>query len=152
MSFAQGFSVGYGLRTGVIVAALLAGKPALAQHPVQQPASSDTVETGGKIYTFVDQMPTLPGGGGNATIVAAIMHFFVAPKHDETGGGSVNVEFIVTTKGAIDRSRILKAPSRALGQAVLDALQKLPRFKPGKHKGHLVPVRFTLRISCIKLQ
>ena len=152
MNFAWGLSVVCGLRIGVVVAALLTGNTALAQHSIQQPASSDTVETGDKIYTFVEQMPALPGGGGNATIVAAVMHFFIAPKHDETGGGSVTFEFVMTTKGAIDRSRILKAPSRALGQAVLDALQKLPRFKPGKHKGHLVPVRFTLRISCIKLQ
>ena len=46
----------------------------LAQPAAAQSGSED------KVYTYVEQMPQLPGGGGNAAIVAAIQERLVYPE------------------------------------------------------------------------
>lgn len=113
----------------------------------QSPASSTVKQP---VYTYVEQMPELPGGGSNAAIGAAIQKAFVMPKGNE--GGSVSLEFVVLPDGSTSQARVIQASNRELGAAVLAAVRRLPRFIPGKQNGQPVAVRVPLRFSCLKPQ
>lgn len=98
-----------------------------------------------KVYDVVEQMPTLPDGGGNAAIADAIQHVLVLPA-GEKAEGRVMVEFVVDRKGRVQNAKVLQAPTPALGKAVLSAVAKLPPFKPGMQNGETTNVRFQLPI------
>jgi TonB family protein len=98
------------------------------------------------VYTFVEQMPALPGGGGTGAIGLAIGRLLVLPAH-ETAGGRVVLEGVVAPDGTLGHLKILRAVTPGLGAAVLAAARRLPRLTPGRHEGQTVWVRLTLPIT-----
>jgi len=123
---------------------------AQTQPPIQPvlPKASDGGGKGvdtKKVYDVVEQMPTLPTGGGTQAIVTAVQQALVLPA-DEKTEGQVKVEFVVDRQGRVQEVKVLQSPSPALGKAVLAAVTKLPQFKPGKQNGETANVRFRLPI------
>ncbi|MDQ2771181.1 MAG: energy transducer TonB, partial [Bacteroidota bacterium] len=100
--------------------------------------------------TYVEQMPQLPSGGGDAAIWQVIMQNLRLPRGSD--GGSAVVEFVVTPTGVISKVQLRRATSAALGAAVVAATQQLPRLVPGRQAGQRVPVRMVIPFSCIKTQ
>jgi TonB family protein len=101
--------------------------------------------TPNKVYTYVEQMPTLPGGGGSAAIRDAIYQYLVVTS--DVVEGKVFVRFVVNEEGAVTTPSIVKGVSPKTDAAVLAAVNKLPRFLPGKQNGRAVQVEFTLPVS-----
>jgi protein TonB len=119
-----------------------------AQRPVVSPPHPTVpvaVDTG-RVYTFVEQMPALPGGGDTGAIGLAIGRLLVLPAR-ETVGGRVVLEGVVAPDGTLGRLKILRAVTPGLGSAVLAAARRLPRLTPGRHEGQAVRVRLTLPIT-----
>ena len=102
-----------------------------------------------KVYNFVEQMPQLPGGGGPATIAAAIQRHLIYPPEalNAQVEGRVFVQFIVTTTGAISQVKVVRSLVAACDVAALQAVRQLPRFTPGRQKGRPVCVQFTVPIT-----
>ena len=100
------------------------------------------------VYTYVEQMPELPGHRGTAAIVENIQRHLIYPKVPaaEQHAGRVFASFIVTDKGEVQAAEIIKGLSAAYDEAVLKAIQQLPRFVPGKKDGKAVNVSFTVPI------
>lgn len=103
-----------------------------------------------KVYTYVEQMPELPTGGGNAAIVKAIQEKLAYPK--PTAGrpameGRVFVSFTVGTDGVVRDGKIVKGLASLYDDAVLRAVQQLPRFEPGRQSGRAVAVSLTLPLT-----
>ncbi|TPG62393.1 energy transducer TonB [Hymenobacter nivis] len=96
------------------------------------------------VYTYVEQMPQLPGGGSNAAIMAAIQAR-VAP----TGGcgGKVFVSFVVGPSGVVREAKIIKGLAASCDEAVLAAVRQLPRFSPGRQNRRPVSVVLTVPIT-----
>ncbi|RZK95235.1 MAG: energy transducer TonB [Hymenobacter sp.] len=140
----------------------LTGQPDSPQVEVEAPVSgpvdlsglsgegSRSVEefTPDKVYTYVEQMPTLPGGGGSAAILYAVYQHLVVPR--DAAEGKVFVRFVVNAEGAVTTPAILKGVSPKTDAAVLAAVNKLPRFVPGKQNGRAVQVEFTLPVSVVQ--
>lgn len=101
--------------------------------------------TPNKVFTYVEQMPVLPGGGGSAAILAAIYQHLVVPS--DAVEGKVFVRFVVNAEGAVTRPTIVKKISPMTDAAVLAAVNQLPRFLPGKQNGRTVQVEFTLPVT-----
>ena len=99
-----------------------------------------------QVYTYVEQMPHLPGTSGMVAIVQQIQDNFVYPagQHEE---GRIFASFTVQADGSVGDTRIIKGLAPAFDAAVLAAIQKLPRFVPGKQSGHDVAVSFTVPIT-----
>lgn len=99
-----------------------------------------------KVYTYVEQMPHLPAADGMGPIVQQIQDNFVHP----TGPlqeGRVFASFTVKPDGSVSDTKIVKGLAPAYDEAVLAAIQKLPRFVPGMQSGKAVAVSFTVPIT-----
>jgi TonB family protein len=88
-------------------------------------------------------MPTLPDGGGERAIAAALQQLLVLPAGAQATG-LVSVEVIVDRTGKVRDAKLVQAPSPALGTALLAAVAKLPTLKPGQQNGQATNVRLRL--------
>lgn len=98
---------------------------------------------------YADQMPTLPGGGGNAALVAALQKKLKYPKPTSANPveGRVVVSITVEADGSIRETKMVKSPRPDCESAVAAAVLQLPRFVPGRHNNVPVPVVVTVPLS-----
>lgn len=128
---------------------------ACAQQEAPKPPVAGTQKPAPeKVYTFVEQMPQLPGGGGTQAIVNDFFKRFDLPKAAiEQGYGRSSVFFEVGSDGFVRHVRIVySSKSPALDSALLATARSFPRFIPGRQDGKAVAVSFTMPIACIKSQ
>ena len=102
-----------------------------------------------KVYTYVEQMPQLPGGGGNGAIVAAIQK---ASKYPSLAlrnqvEGRIFVSFTVNAQGDVSDVKVVKGLGSGLDEETVRAVKTLPKFIPGKQNGRAVSVSFTVPIT-----
>ena len=107
----------------------------------------DVVEN--KVYTYVEQMPELPGGGGNTAIVVAIQK---ATKYPSLAlrnqvEGRIFVSFTVNAQGDVSDVKVVKGLGSGLDEETIRAVKTLPKFRPGKQNGRAVSVSFTVPIT-----
>jgi protein TonB len=100
-------------------------------------------------YTYVEQMPELPGGGGQAAIVAAIQKAARYPGLALRNGveGKIFVSFVVNALGEVSDVKVVKGLGYGLDEETMRAVKSLPKFIPGKQNGQAVSVSFTVPIS-----
>ena len=122
----------------------------LAPPPPPIPIAEKDLKSGpDKVYTYVEQMPQLPGGGGNTAIVQYIQQQLVYPSVATANRkeGRVFVSFVVTNEGKVQDARIIKGLAKEYDAAVVAAVQQLPKFIPGMQDGKAVGVSFTVPIT-----
>jgi protein TonB len=108
-----------------------------------------------KVYTYVEQMPELPGGGGQQRIAMELMKRVGYPIIDlrEHYTGSASIYFEVSPSGAVQHIKLLRATgSSSVDSALVTAAKKLPHFIPGYQNGKPVTVSFIIPFSCLKPQ
>ena len=122
----------------VLLTSLVVAGPAAAQS-----------ESDNKVYTYVEQMPTMPNGEGQGAIVAAIQERLVYPElaRREKVTGRVFVSFVVTTTGKIVDIKVVKGLGAGCDEAAVQAVQQLPTLVPGKQNGRAVAVSFTVPVT-----
>lgn len=113
-----------------------------------KPATPSVID-GRKVYTYVEQMPALPGGGSVNAIIKAIQEKLVYPKLEKKDqvDGMVFASFIVEADGSVKEPRIIKGLRAPYDEAVLASVRQLPHFIPGKQNGQAVAVSFTVPIK-----
>ena len=126
-------------------------KVTITRVPIRRPAGPPAVTSSGhQVYTFVEEMPHLPGGGGQRAIVEAIQSRIAYPKAasgETLSSGRVYANFVVDSDGTVQGANIVKGLSPVLDKAVLAAIEQLPRFEPGKQSGQAVAVSFTIPVD-----
>jgi outer membrane biosynthesis protein TonB len=107
-----------------------------------------------KVYTYVEQMPQLPGGGGDKAIASQLMRLLRVPKlKEQLSWPRTKVSFIVGSDGRIyDEQVFLTDSIPEYSAAMLRAVRALPRFTPGYQEGKPVAVKITIPFSCIMIQ
>jgi TonB family protein len=144
----QQVNITYGNKPGEDVVTIT--RVPIPPAPPQPTPPQTKPSSGPKIYTYVEQMPQLPGGGGQAAIVKTIRQNVEYPKSMTKGNtpkGSVFAQFLVNAKGEVRETKIVKGLNPALDNAVLASIQQLPRFEPGRQDGKPVAVTFTVPIT-----
>jgi TonB family protein len=114
--------------------------------PTLVPYEQQALTSGPKVYTYVEQMPQVPGGGGQRAIVQAIQERVVYPKGN-SATGRVFVKFTVNSEGLVQDIAVVKGLNTACDQAVVTAIKQLPQFVPGKQRGKAVDVSFTVPVQ-----
>lgn len=102
-----------------------------------------------KVYVYVEKMPELPSGGGNAAITAAIQKAsrYPALALRNQVEGRVFVSFTVGNTGAISAIRVVKGLGSGLDEETIKAVASLPQLVPGRQNGRPVSVSMTLPIT-----
>jgi len=102
-----------------------------------------------KIYTFVSEMPTFPGG--NDALVRFIRDNLTYPRADKEMGvqGTVPVRFVINEDGTLTDAKVIRSVSPGLDAEALRLVRSMPRWVPGKQNGEVVKVQFDLPIRFV---
>jgi protein TonB len=118
----------------------------LEQLPVAKQAVAST-----HVYTYVEQMPQLPQGGGQQAICLEILKRLRYPTFDsreQLPESSVRVAFTVDTDGTLQDAKLLASSHNAgIDKALLDAVHSLPRLTPGYQNGRPVRVQLSFPLT-----
>ena len=103
-----------------------------------------------QVFTFVEQMPSFPGG---ETALMQYLHDHISyPKDAREKGisGTVVVQFIVNRDGSLS---YFKIPGKHLGggleQESINVVQNMPKWIPGSQEGVKVNVRYALPVRYV---
>jgi protein TonB len=106
-----------------------------------------TVITQDSIFARVDVQPQFPGGldGFGAFLGNNIKY----PADDAKNKvqGRVICKFVVERDGRLTNIEVLRTPTEAMGKEAQRVLSLSPKWTPGRQKGKLVRVAYTVPIS-----
>ena len=104
-----------------------------------------------RIYSVVEEMPEYPGG--MKAFVNYLKRKLVYPPQakKENLEGVVAVQFVVEKDGSISNPQIIKGGNPLLNDEALRVVNSMPKWKPGKQRGKVVRVGYTVPII-FKLQ
>lgn len=99
------------------------------------------------VYLVADEMPVFPGE--MKALNEALGRNLVYPETLKEQGieGKVLVKFIIDKEGNIKNPVVVRSVDPLLDKAALDAVKKLPRFRPGKIAGSPVSVWYSIPIT-----
>jgi len=110
-----------------------------------------------EIFTVVEDMPVFPGceGKGDQCTQNEIFKFiqsnakFPAMAKDAGISGTVYVNFVIDDKGIVSDIKVIRGVSggASLDKAAMEAVSKLPKFKPGKQRGKAVKVQYNMPVK-----
>jgi TonB family protein len=98
------------------------------------------------IADFAEEEPSFPGG--EEDMMKFIQNNIEYPQLAVDAGeqGIVYAQFVVYKDGHLGDFRIMRGVSTSLDRETLRILKLMPKWVPGKQKGKLVNVRYTLPI------
>ena len=99
-----------------------------------------------KPFTFVEQMPSFPGG--EEALYTYLTKNIRYPEIAKENGitGTVYLKFVVKADGVISGIEVVRTPGGGLEQEAIRVVKTMPSWKPGKQNGKAVPVYFTLPV------
>ena len=99
------------------------------------------------VFVKVEQMPEFPNG--NQALFTYLSENIKCPVVTyELRGGRAICEFIVNKDGSITNIHISQSSADSLlDKEALRIIKQMPNWIPGKHKGHVVRVRYIVPIS-----
>ncbi|WP_177204658.1 TonB family protein [Hymenobacter arizonensis] len=108
------------------------------------PYPGDTTQ----VFSYVEQMPALPTGGGNLALVKAIQKLVKQPAEVLEGRteGHVIVRVVIGASGVPRQATVVQSLSPACDAAALDAVRRMPRLVPGRYGGQPVPVLLSVPV------
>lgn len=106
----------------------------------------DLVSKNEYIFTVIEQMPVYPGG--EEELMNYISKNLIYPASALRDGiqGKVICRFIVTSRGRIEKSEVVRSLDPYCDKEALRVLRSLPVFIPGKQNGVNVSVWYTLPV------
>lgn len=99
-----------------------------------------------KVYDTVDQMPEFAGG-----MSALIDYLSTNIKYPQDAikqnlSGRVLVMFVVETDGSVSNVKVAKNVFPSLDAEAVRVVKAMPKWIPGRHKGKIVRVNYTVPI------
>jgi len=99
-----------------------------------------------EIFVVVEKDPEFPGGM-EALYQWIGTNYQWPPTGDCQAQGTVYVTFIIEKDGSVSHAKILRDIGCGHGQAVLDMVQHMPKWKPGTQRGKKVRVQYNLPVK-----
>ena len=98
------------------------------------------------VYDEVEVMPEFPGG--MQAMIEFIQTNIKYPKDaiKQEVGGRVMVMFVVETDGSLSNVRVARKVFPSLDAEAVRVVKTMPKWKPGKEKGKVVRVNYTLPV------
>ncbi|MBR5205505.1 MAG: energy transducer TonB [Bacteroidaceae bacterium] len=99
-----------------------------------------------EIYQLLDKKPKFKGGETGLEKFLKENVKYPAIARENGVQGRVIVEFIIEKNGSITNAKIIKGVDPHLNNEALRVVNLMPKWKPGKHKGKKVRVRYSMPI------
>ncbi len=110
-------------------------------------AQEEEEEESEEIFISVEEMPTFKGKGIEGFRNYIQSHLIYPEIARENGiEGTIYTRFIINELGLAERVSILRGVDPSLDRAVVDAIQKSPKWEPGRQRGKAVKVSFTMPV------
>lgn len=119
-----------------------------AQSPVKSNnAQTNVKET--KVYDVVETMPTFPGGMGAVMkyLSENIQYPYPVPHENYGIDGRVICSFIVEPDGTLSNVKVSRSVDPLLDKEAVRVISSMPKWKPGRHEGKNVRVKYTLPVA-----
>jgi len=132
-----------GTRPALLLGLVLGlARPASAQFYGQY--ATDTTQ----VFSYVEQMPALPSGGGNLALIKTVQKLVQPPAEVREGRteGRVFVRLVVGVSGVGRQAAVVQSLNPACDAAALAAVKRLPRLVPGRYNGQPVATVVTLPV------
>ncbi len=99
------------------------------------------------VFNVVDEMPSFEGG--EAALFKYLSNRIKYPRLALENGikGKVILQFVVNTDGSIQDVKVLRGIGGGCDEEALNAVKKMPTWKPGSMNGKNVRVKYTLPVS-----
>jgi periplasmic protein TonB len=99
------------------------------------------------VYTIVDEMPNFPGGD-----VELMKYFqknidYTTFSATDENMSTIYIQFIVDSKGKASKAKLLKPYNKENEKKIIEVINKMPQWKPGKLNGKPVNVLYNLPIK-----
>ena len=135
---------------GLSVGLLGASQVALAQQPdsLRIDTIEEEVELGSEVFGCIQE--TRPSfRGGEQKMFEFIQNNVVYPQEAKDAGveGKVFVEFYIEKDGTVCDAKVLRGIGYGCDEEALRVIGLMPKWFPGKSRGHAVRVRYTLPIN-----
>lgn len=104
------------------------------------------------IYLTVDEKPQYPGGDAQLIYYFQQNGFLTEPNKINTFSSlatDIYVHFIINKEGKAIQAKIVKSPDKETEKNLIDLINKMPLWKPGKLKGQTVAVEYTLPLKIL---
>lgn len=113
------------------------------------PGQNSIQPTEPKIFTFVEEQPSFPGG--DDAMMKYLITNIIYPREERDNGvmGTVFVTFVVSAEGNVRDVKVVREVKDGPGftTEALRLVNKMPRWTPGKLNGEAVAVQFNLPIK-----
>lgn len=103
-------------------------------------------EQGNLVFVIVEDMPVFPGG--EDALKTYIMENVKYPDDAKKEGikGKVYVTFVVNKEGEVSDAKIARGVHPSLDKEALRVIKSSPKWEPGKQRGKVVNVKYTVPI------
>lgn len=92
-------------------------------------------------YDYVSEKPTFPGGTTKLVEFINDMREYPAEAYKKGIQGRVTCSFVVNQDGSVSHISVIRGVEQSLNREAVRIMSKMPEWIPGKHDGHVVPVR-----------
>ena len=118
-----------------------------AERVEPKQTDAEPAAPGNEVFEVCEEQPQYPGG--DAELMKFISGSLRYPKEcaEKNIEGRVVVSFIVEKDGTISHVEEKRSPDPQLTAEVKRIVAAMPKWKPGKQRGHLVRVRYVLPVS-----
>ncbi len=100
-----------------------------------------------EVFVFVENQPEFPGGDSALHMFICMNLSYPDQARDNGLEGVVIVRFVVKKDGTIGNVKLLRDIGGGCGQAVVEMVKSMPRWKPATQSGKPVNFEFTLPVK-----
>ena len=98
------------------------------------------------IHQVCEEMPEFPGGMRECMNWLSKNVNYPATAQEKGIQGRVIIQFVVERDGSITEPKVVRGVDPDLDKEALRVVSAMPNWKPGKHKGEAVRVKYTLPV------
>lgn len=139
-SMALGIGISGGLVIGGLAVLMIVQNDFLTTGTTVTPSVAGPDQLPPKVYTYVAEMPTFPGGPDSLqAFVTRNLHYPSLLRADRQSG-SVHLRYVVDTEGNVAQVQITKSIGPVFDDEAVRVVRSFPQFNPGRQNNVAVAV------------
>ena len=124
---------------------LSGGKKKTSSRIVQRQIKE--VDTSGRVFTVVQQMPEFTGGQASLLKYLATRIKYPAIAQENGIQGRVSCSFVVDTDGSLKNIEVIRGIDPSLDREAVRVIREMPKWNPGVQNNMAVAVKYTVPVT-----